>query len=301
MKKVRQFFSHLFVPGSHNNYRSLALRQGTLVLYLFTFLIIGFAYQYVTKSDNVLGYATDITIPKLLQATNAQRAKYGAPKLVLNDKLSEAATNKGRDMFAKNYWAHFGPNGETPWQFFRDADYEYEFAGENLAKNFLFSQGVVDAWMNSKTHRENLLRRDYTDVGFAVINGSLNGEETTLVVQEFGKPLKGSDIPLSKKSPNINLGKLPNTPENTARVQGAGEEQEIVTSSPRFPFWDNITRILFNVNILFMVFFLIALSFDFYFASKLHIVRLNGKSLAHFIYVLFILVALVMIAKGAIL
>ena len=46
----------------------------------------------------------------------------------------------------------------------------------------------MTAWMNSPTHRDNVLRKDFTEVGFAVVDGTLGGEQTTLVVQMFGKP-----------------------------------------------------------------------------------------------------------------
>src|SRR3972149_9762200 len=92
-------------------------------------------------------------------------------------------------MFQENYWSHYSPDGKTPWDVILGAGYKYEYAGENLAKNFLFSNGFVDAVMNSTTHRDNLLKKEYTEVGYAIVNGTLNGEQTTLVVQEFGKPM----------------------------------------------------------------------------------------------------------------
>src|SRR5262249_8899486 len=48
------------------------------------------------------------------------------------------------------------------------------------------SSGVVDAWMASPSHRDNLMKPTYREVGFAVVNGNLLGEDTTLVVQMFG-------------------------------------------------------------------------------------------------------------------
>ncbi|MCG2685812.1 CAP domain-containing protein, partial [Candidatus Parcubacteria bacterium] len=73
------------------------------------------------------------------------------------------------------------------WYFIVGVGYDYLYAGENLAKDFSHSSGVVDAWMNSPTHRENLVNPRYEDIGLAVVNGTLNGVETTLVVQMFGR------------------------------------------------------------------------------------------------------------------
>ena len=68
-------------------------------------------------------------------------------------------------MFSKNYWAHFAPDGSTsPWDFIHQSGYNYIFAGENLAKGFTDANSVVAAWMNSPSHRENILSNKYKDV-----------------------------------------------------------------------------------------------------------------------------------------
>ena len=106
--------------------------------------------------------------------------------LSLNPELSAAALQKANDMLAKNYWAHNAPDGRTPWEFIKESGYVYVYAGENLARGFTTSTDVTTAWMNSPSHKANLLSSNYTDVGFAVVTGTLDGEETVLVVQEFG-------------------------------------------------------------------------------------------------------------------
>ncbi|MBI3366242.1 CAP domain-containing protein, partial [Candidatus Roizmanbacteria bacterium] len=231
-------------------------------------------------------------INKLYQLTNQQREKNGLSDLSYNKKLSSAAQKKAQDMFNRNYWAHYGPDGVTPWDFILKSDYQYEFAGENLAKNFLFSQGVVDAWMNSVTHRENILRKDYSEIGFAVVNGVLNGEQTTLVVQMFGKPIGSS--PLEKNSPP------PEKPQ-IVEISPAPKAQPAVlakhANSPSF----RLGNIPFNMNVIFLVFLMLALVLDFYFASKLNIIRIGGKNIAHFIFLGFVFVGLLLLTKGAIL
>jgi len=104
-----------------------------------------------------LGFATDISIQALLKDTNDKRIENGLQPLTLNDQLNQAAAGKAADMFGNNYWAHISPSGKTPWDFILGANYQYVYAGENLAKDFQDSQGVVDAWMNSPSHKENLL------------------------------------------------------------------------------------------------------------------------------------------------
>ncbi|PIX70620.1 hypothetical protein COZ39_04425, partial [Candidatus Roizmanbacteria bacterium CG_4_10_14_3_um_filter_33_21] len=226
--------------------------------------------------NHVLGLATDISIQKLIQLTNNQRQKYNLSSLNYNDKLSQAAQKKAEDMFAKNYWAHYGPNGIAPWNFIMDSGYQYEYAGENLAKNFLFSQGVVDAWMDSPTHRANVLRKEYSDVGFAVVNGVLNGEETTLVVQMFGKPMANSSLLPIKTAQAANpvLHQIPQTNLKT---------QSIVNNNVMTPQLSS-TQLKVDFSLIFFGLLIVLFGLDLYFASRMHVIRVSGKSLAHLFF-----------------
>ncbi len=289
---ILQQVSHLFIPGENNNFRAKALHPDFLTYYLLIAFFLTFAFKY-TPLSNVLGYATDITVEKLYQLTNQERRKNGLPELSYNEKLSQAAAKKAEDMFAKNYWAHYAPDGVTPWDFILKAGYQYEYAGENLAKNFLFSDGVVNAWMNSPTHKANILRKDYTEVGFAVVNGILNGEPTTLVVQMFGKPMSTA---LSQKLPSPVISPPPSSNEVKSPI-GKGAILAKQSTSSKL----NLTSFSFNINFIFFTFLLLALGLDFYFAYRLRLFRISGKNLAHFIFISFIFLGLIIASRGAIL
>ena len=123
------------------------------------------------------------TLPEpgeLLELTNKERVAAGIGELILSQALNNSATDKCLDMQAKNYWGHDAPDGTTPWYFIRKYT-NYTHAGENLAKDFRTSDGVVKGWMRSTGHRENLLATKYAYVGFAVCDGALDN----LVVQHF--------------------------------------------------------------------------------------------------------------------
>lgn len=285
MKKIRHFFHHLLIPKEENNFRAKSLHTDFLSGYLLLALFITFAFKSVGGNfSNVLGFATDITSEKLYQLTNKERDSQGLSSLVYNQKLADAARLKAEDMFSKNYWAHYSPNGDTPWDFILESGYKYEYAGENLAKNFLFSSGVVDAWMKSPTHRENILRKDYTEVGFAVVNGILNGEQTTLVVQMFGKPMGAGEVFEKVKTT------VPVVNQKPAVLAKTTNKKKI-----------NLFNLTFDFDVVFISFLIIALFLDLYFAAKFNIVRINGKNLAHLIFILFIAAGIMMFAKGAIL
>lgn len=285
MKKLADFFHHLFIPREDNNFRAKSLHPDFLLMYLIFALVLTFVFK--KTGVNVLGFATDITVEKLYQLTNQEREKNNLPPLVLNDCLSQAAQKKAEDMFAKNYWAHYSPTGTTPWDFMIEAGCKYEYAGENLAKNFLFSDGVVTAWMNSPTHKENIVNKNYTQVGYAIVNGTLNGEETTLVVQMFNKPI-GSTV-ATNTEPLIK----PKVVEAKEVVNVVNEKPVVAQKTVELK--TNLSNLPININVVFMLFLLAALALDFYFAEKFNIIRFGGKNLAHFIFITFVFIGLVYI------
>ncbi len=137
----------------------------------------------------VLGVNSNITVQEVIDKVNVERQKVGLAPIQENGQLNKAATAKAQNMFEENYWAHFSPSGKDPWGFITSSGYRFSYAGENLARNFYTSDEVVKAWMNSPTHRANLLNPNYQEVGIAVVDGVLLGQKTTLIVQEFGRPV----------------------------------------------------------------------------------------------------------------
>lgn len=281
VKKIHRFF----IPHEDNNYHAQSLHTNMLSVYLFVAIMLVFVSKSVPSLSNVLGIATDISIHKLFTLTNEIRMREGLSQLQENTQLDEAAQKKAANMFQKDYWSHFAPDGTSPWDFIRQAGYQYEYAGENLAKNFLFSSNVVDAWMNSPTHRENIVRKEYTQVGYAVVNGMLNGEETTLVVQMFGTPLNPSLSQEQKIQKTNVLGQ--------SQIQIPVQKQGLAV---------NGKHLAYNINVIFIAFIILALILDFSVASKLNILHLRGKHLAHLLFLGFISLGILFILKqGAIL
>lgn len=179
----------LFIPHEDNGYRPPILHHKSLLVILVTLLTLEFNFNLFYSTDpSVLGFATNIYQEKLIDLTNKERGKENLPALRESADLDKAARLKAVDMFADGYWAHTAPDGTTPWVWFDVVGYDYLMAGENLAKDFDTSAGVVSGWLASPSHRDNLLNKDFTEIGMAVVNGRISGEETTLVVQLFGTP-----------------------------------------------------------------------------------------------------------------
>lgn len=187
--RVKGHAKHVLVPHKANDYRPHIIRAHGLVAVLVIALLAQVLYGFVTTGQlSVLGRVSDIETSVLLTGTNEERKKAGLGELEMSAQLSDAAFKKAQNMFAEQYWAHVSPSGTQPWKWFGDVGYNYSYAGENLAKNYPTAEATVEAWMESPTHRENILKQQYRDVGFAVVDGQLNGEQTTLIVALYGTP-----------------------------------------------------------------------------------------------------------------
>ncbi|MFA7682772.1 MAG: CAP domain-containing protein, partial [Candidatus Dojkabacteria bacterium] len=116
----------LFIPTKKNNYKPYLLRK--LFLASYTVILV-----VVNTFGGVLGIskiaASDINSATLISLTNQERTVAGLNTLNNNSLLVSAAQAKAQNMFEQQYWDHFGPNGETPWQFITASGYSYVYAG----------------------------------------------------------------------------------------------------------------------------------------------------------------------------
>ncbi|MEX2145120.1 MAG: CAP domain-containing protein [Candidatus Spechtbacterales bacterium] len=140
-----------------------------------------------------------LTRSGVIEWTNTQRTQFGLPALRENSKLNEAAALKVADMFENQYFAHISPSGKGVGELAEEVRYSFILIGENLALgNFASDALLVDAWMASPGHRENILKREFTEIGVAVKRGEFEGRQIWLAVQHFAKPL--SDCPQPDES-----------------------------------------------------------------------------------------------------
>jgi len=173
----------LLIPCKENKYKPYLLKKGAIAIYSIILILVN-SFGGLIGISNV--YASTITSSNIISLTNQARSSYGLNTLANNGKLQAAALAKANNMFELQYWDHFGPNGESPWQFIKAAGYNYVYAGENLARGFRTAEGVHEAWMASPTHKANIVSGNYKDIGVSVLTGVLEGSQTILVVQMFG-------------------------------------------------------------------------------------------------------------------
>lgn len=150
-------------------------------------VVLAFAFQLIAGSTV---YASEINFENVSNMINQERASKGLPKLKINSELNNAASLKSKDMINRHYFEHFAFN-LTPWDFINMAGYDYLYAGENLAMDFSTTEGMVAAWMNSETHRNNILNPDYNEMGLGIVKGEYaennQAHQTYMVTNMFGR------------------------------------------------------------------------------------------------------------------
>lgn len=306
---MKAFLRHFLLPHHTNNHRPKLLHHDTLLVLLLFLLSVFLVQQPLQKSyPSVLGISANIAVQDLLTLTNQRRQENGLSPLVLNPQLSEAAAQKAHDMFAKNYWAHIAPDGTTPWYFIKNSGYDYLYAGENLARGFSTSSEVVDAWMASPSHRENMLSPNYNEIGFAISSGSLTGSETVLVVEMFGTPYLANE---KQTSPEI-AGAVANPSPTSSVIPTVALESQAAVQPGEQTSGTGVAAIQNNPlidtqswtrNIAFFLLFLFigVLVVDLIVIERKQIARVVSHNVDHIIFLLMILIVVIMIGKGLIL
>jgi hypothetical protein len=188
MKVIITTLKHIFIPHEHNEYKPHFFREVMVSMLLFVsiFLLGSSVGSSLFLHRTVLG--ASIASSVLIDLTNESRLAYNEPTLVRSTKLDQAAQLKGEDMARNGYFSHNSPEGITPWYWFRKVGYSFLYAGENLAINFTESSEVEKAWLDSPTHRANIMNVDFREIGMATVKGMYNNYPTIYIVQMFGTP-----------------------------------------------------------------------------------------------------------------
>jgi uncharacterized protein YkwD len=124
----------------------------------------------------------------MLARVNAERAKAGRPPLKLDPRLNEAAQHHADDMLVHSYYNHSSPEGTTPIDRVRKTGYVPHIMAENIARGPFTVDEVMDNWMLSREHRDNLLHPAFRDLGAGIAVGRNSVGYTVIWVQDFGTP-----------------------------------------------------------------------------------------------------------------
>ncbi|MFD4540316.1 CAP domain-containing protein [Streptomyces bauhiniae] len=104
-------------------------------------------------------------VARIVELVNAERAKAGCSPVALNSTLTKAAQDHSADMAAHNTMSHTGSDGSDPGSRITAAGYRWSAYGENVAYGYATPEQVMDGWMNSPGHRENILNCSYKEIG----------------------------------------------------------------------------------------------------------------------------------------
>jgi len=224
MKKPLHHHLHdYFFPHRRNNHRPNLFSALSVAALIIAVLIFEAGFLLQTKFIFLkTDFLASVLPGALIALTNQDRAAHGVPQVTENPLLSTAAQAAAEDMAAKGYFAHVSPEGRTPWSWLDQVGYYYSYAGENLAVNFTDSENVQTAWMASPTHRANIVKPQYTEVGFGTATGNYEGRETTFVVEFFATPSARKSAPaaVAVVRPSSNTVTV-STPPAPAQVLGS--------------------------------------------------------------------------------
>jgi uncharacterized protein YkwD len=132
----------------------------------------------------------------LLIEEEREKINIKARPLVIDPELSTIARRRASDMAAKNYFAHVAPDGQTSASILMDTDPRFQgLLGENMGAEHYrkelgvdvnkFARAIVDQWLNSPQHRDNLAMADYNLTG---VGAAVNGD-TVYVTELFATDL----------------------------------------------------------------------------------------------------------------
>ncbi|MCX8016118.1 MAG: CAP domain-containing protein [Patescibacteria group bacterium] len=242
--KLQKQISNYLIPQVDNEFQPHSLRTKSvfwifiaiLLLENFFFLL---AYYLIPSSD----FLASLISTSIVQYTNQYRLTSNAPQLVINPLLNEAARLKAEDMAQRGYFSHNSPDNITPWEWLKKVGYDYLYAGENLALNFTDSQEVVEAWLNSESHRQNLLNPNFKEIGIGIAKGTYKNQPAIFIVQFFGTPkLLAQQTPATPSNSN----NLVSSPTPAIKIQPSPKltPSPIVTPTPEQKFITTTPQVL---------------------------------------------------------
>ncbi len=102
---------------------------------------------------------------KVVELTNQARSENGAGSLKFDHELGNAAQKKSEDMAENDYFSHTSPTYGSPFDMLQQFGIDYTKASENIAAGQETAEEVVQAWLDSEGHRENMLDPEVTHIG----------------------------------------------------------------------------------------------------------------------------------------
>ena len=125
-------------------------------------------YNYLTKDYLNTKNEFARLEEEIITLINNYRISKNVTPLQYDPKLTQLAIIKVEDMIRNDYFEHYSPIYQMPWELAGLFNYEFHTFGENLARNFVSARDVVDAWIASPSHHENMLKDHYGYIGIGI-------------------------------------------------------------------------------------------------------------------------------------
>lgn len=122
---------------------------------------------------------------EIVRLVNVERKKRGIASLKSSTQLKNMAYLRNYDMVQERYFAHISPRYGRWANMLYSSEYEFKYAGENLAAGFTTARSFVKGWMDSPTHRANLLNPRFREIGVAVSPGNSRSYYQSYATQWF--------------------------------------------------------------------------------------------------------------------
>lgn len=140
-----------------------------------------------TSAALVKNAPDEVLCRQILEKVNYARLEAGLDPLRESDLLVSAAYQKIDDVNQYKYFSHTNPQTQKRWSdFIRESGYEYSEIGENLAIGYSTPEEVVEAWLDSPTHKKNLLSEKFSESGMAYATITYENQETSVLVHFMG-------------------------------------------------------------------------------------------------------------------
>lgn len=202
---------NVFSPIKSNAFLRFLLRPTPITLILLGIISLRFITA-ASWSNNI--QASDLSLENIIAGVNNERSLRNIPLLKTDTRLSVAAQSKSDDMQLRHYFSHTDPEGNYIWDKIVAAGYSpYITLGENLAIEFYNTESLIAAWMNSPTHRANLLSENFKDQGMGINFGSpAENQYYSAITNTFGTLL------LTTKQPTPQTIQTSNTPKPSSPI-----------------------------------------------------------------------------------
>jgi len=235
---------HWFIPTQHNGYQAKLVTTPALAVMMLALLLVNSVLG--TVPVRIVSAAIETT--SLLELHNTERSHLELGPLTLNPVLSNSAQRKAQAMLDSDCWSHYCPSGKSPWDFFLEAGYDYLYAGENLAEGFFENEDVMVALMNSETHKDNIIKSDYTEIGFGIVTGTFQGvSNSTIIAVHFGTPQPVNPVITVAGSNNVLSAPIITSPQDGSVlnadeliIQGVAPDAELVEIMDRGTTWTTV-------------------------------------------------------------